>query len=376
MRIVARLGKAAVWPSKLVENGKLSEVLLSTVHVWVSMDGHVPYTHVGTKRTKQRKRNCKPICTSTIFMRFKFVQFEFIFPFVSRGGHSDDQRRKAGCRTQYGIGSSDWDWHAGFEACITEHTQTTQTTPMPSRRTTTTTIMTTGGTVNGRYRPRPGSLLWKSNVIIVFSAALLFWMAYREGAGQNNKGGSGSLSDDLDLRSGQLVGKTRRSGGRSESDRLVASIRGQLNEDESRKARIVYRLGEISSSSLLEEEGTPQNKALQWLLDEDTRRIKQDDPSLEQRYVLAVLWFATNGDDWKFSAETRWMSGDHECSWVGTTTTGNKVGVLQCNTDNQVTHLHLGTYRLVAVAVAVAAEGTARTLLLCCSLPYFFPRLV
>ena len=87
-------------------------------------------------------------------------------------------------------------------------------------------------------------------------------MAYREGAGQNNKGGSGSLSDDLDLRSGQLVGKTRRSGGRSESDRLVASIRGQLNEDESRKARIVYRLGEISSSSLLEEEGTPQNKAL------------------------------------------------------------------------------------------------------------------
>jgi Leucine-rich repeat (LRR) protein len=66
------------------------------------------------------------------------------------------------------------------------------------------------------------------------------------------------------------------------------------------------------SGETLEDESSPQHKALKWLegnanLDEyeDWKRI--------QRYVLAVFYFSTNGDDWHIN--DRWLSDDDECTW-------------------------------------------------------------
>lgn len=58
---------------------------------------------------------------------------------------------------------------------------------------------------------------------------------------------------------------------------------------------------------------SPQFKALAWLegnqnLEEypDWRRI--------QRYVLAVFYYSTNGNEWSQSAG--WLSDDDECTWI------------------------------------------------------------
>jgi len=45
-------------------------------------------------------------------------------------------------------------------------------------------------------------------------------------------------------------------------------------------------------------EGTPQYKAKKWIIEEDSYFICPDDPNLAQRYILAVLYFSTSGDDW------------------------------------------------------------------------------
>lgn len=44
--------------------------------------------------------------------------------------------------------------------------------------------------------------------------------------------------------------------------------------------------------------GSPQDSALNWLINEDGLFLCPDDPKIEQRYVLAVFYYSTEGDDW------------------------------------------------------------------------------
>lgn len=64
-------------------------------------------------------------------------------------------------------------------------------------------------------------------------------------------------------------------------------------------------------TAALTRNGTPQFEALQWVADVDTREADID-PTIIQRYVLAVLYFAMGGTEWS-SKETKWMSSYHEC---------------------------------------------------------------
>lgn len=45
-------------------------------------------------------------------------------------------------------------------------------------------------------------------------------------------------------------------------------------------------------------DGSPQDLALDWLINEDALFLCPDDPKIEQRYVLAVFYYSTEGDDW------------------------------------------------------------------------------
>ena len=49
----------------------------------------------------------------------------------------------------------------------------------------------------------------------------------------------------------------------------------------------------ITNTSELDEAGTPLNLALRWMTDDDPSQLMLDDDSFMQRYVLAVLYFAT-----------------------------------------------------------------------------------
>mmetsp|Transcript_17212 Transcript_17212/g.26080 ORF Transcript_17212/g.26080 Transcript_17212/m.26080 type:complete len:667 (+) Transcript_17212:162-2162(+) len=65
--------------------------------------------------------------------------------------------------------------------------------------------------------------------------------------------------------------------------------------------------------------GTPQNDAYQWMLSTDT--YAYDDYStantrMDQRYALAVFYFATEGENWLVSNEFL-LSDKNECEWNG-----------------------------------------------------------
>eukprot|EP00587_Corethron_hystrix_P016558 CAMPEP_0113329790 /NCGR_PEP_ID=MMETSP0010_2-20120614/21159_1 /TAXON_ID=216773 ORGANISM="Corethron hystrix, Strain 308" /NCGR_SAMPLE_ID=MMETSP0010_2 /ASSEMBLY_ACC=CAM_ASM_000155 /LENGTH=456 /DNA_ID=CAMNT_0000192045 /DNA_START=70 /DNA_END=1437 /DNA_ORIENTATION=+ /assembly_acc=CAM_ASM_000155 len=79
-----------------------------------------------------------------------------------------------------------------------------------------------------------------------------------------------------------------------------------------------------------------RNSAFQWLLEGDCGNICPDDPFLVQRYVLAVLYFSTSGENWKTSD---FLSCSHECGWFP--------GRIQCNNRKEVTKILLDGNNLV-----------------------------
>ena len=67
-----------------------------------------------------------------------------------------------------------------------------------------------------------------------------------------------------------------------------------------------------SSQSLIQQEQTPQNAALNWLSGiNGTRQLPRQ--QIHQRYALAVLYFATEGDNW--SVDGQWLGENSECLW-------------------------------------------------------------
>lgn len=101
----------------------------------------------------------------------------------------------------------------------------------------------------------------------------------------------------------------------------------------------------ISDPATLEDESSPQFRAATWVADEDLVRAKEggsvkDDVQLLQRYVLAVFYFSTGGDNWEECSRVltcnvgfSWLEGtQNECLWHG----------VRCNTDKRVTKILIG----------------------------------
>lgn len=65
--------------------------------------------------------------------------------------------------------------------------------------------------------------------------------------------------------------------------------------------------------------GSPEERALQWLIDEDSLQLSADSGPgrfrLTQRYAMAVFYFTTNGSAWFDSSG--WLGGGSECTWFG-----------------------------------------------------------
>ena len=78
---------------------------------------------------------------------------------------------------------------------------------------------------------------------------------------------------------------------------------------------------------------SPQGQALQWITNEDPASIDPCTyPTVEQRFALATLYFATEGDSWLGSEY--WLSEEPECAWLG----------ISCDDDEKVEAIVLGTY--------------------------------
>ena len=107
-----------------------------------------------------------------------------------------------------------------------------------------------------------------------------------------------------------------------------------------RKASIYSRLvDEVSSSESLHDSSSPQGMAFKFIVEEDKRDLHPDEELLIQRYALAVLFFATIGDQWSHG-DLHFLSAVHECHWQKRVRK-TIMGVVECD-NMHVTHIQLG----------------------------------
>lgn len=104
----------------------------------------------------------------------------------------------------------------------------------------------------------------------------------------------------------------------------------------------------VSSRQKMDEEGSPQYRAIHWLMESKFKpTIDPNDGyySIIQRYVLAVLYFSTDGDNWM--SKYNFLSDHQLCSW-NESQEGIINGVNECDENLFITKLSL---------VSVSMEG-------------------
>lgn len=68
--------------------------------------------------------------------------------------------------------------------------------------------------------------------------------------------------------------------------------------ESAREGLIKISIRAISTSSDVDTPGSPQNLAEEWIINLDPLYVCPDDPSLGQRYTMAVFYYSTRGDRW------------------------------------------------------------------------------
>jgi len=93
------------------------------------------------------------------------------------------------------------------------------------------------------------------------------------------------------------------------------------------------RLGAVTPVERLEDPDTPQGMAYNWMVTLDDAQVDPcTDPSAEQRYALATLYYGTQEYGW--SDDSDWLSGESECTWEG----------VKCDDDMKVKSLSLSKF--------------------------------
>ena len=130
-----------------------------------------------------------------------------------------------------------------------------------------------------------------------------------------------------------------------------------------RRAAILGEVSKISDPVDLLTENSPQRDALDFIVDEDLLQLCPDDPTLDQRYILSVFYYSTDGQNWsrcskpndtsnadqvaaanarcnirgdgsQLAGTDAWLTPVSECEWGGIT----------CADQNSVTSLFTGEF--------------------------------
>ena len=68
--------------------------------------------------------------------------------------------------------------------------------------------------------------------------------------------------------------------------------------DAERDRQIRNRLSFVSEMISFVVPYSPQSQSMKWLIEDDAYYVCPDDPQLVQRYVMAVFYYSSRGDDW------------------------------------------------------------------------------
>ena len=92
---------------------------------------------------------------------------------------------------------------------------------------------------------------------------------------------------------------------------------------DSRQSAVLEKL-KILSSEKISQSGSPQERAADWIINDDAMALTASDDRLYQRYVLAILYFMMGNEKWfSLNGKTR------ECMW-------ERIG---CNSEEEIVHI-------------------------------------
>jgi hypothetical protein len=125
-----------------------------------------------------------------------------------------------------------------------------------------------------------------------------------------------------------------------------AQTQNFLNVDSRLQQTISFLLASVDHRELTNT-SSAQFLAAKWMADVDTLQVPlSEDAGFLQRYALALLWFATEGDEWRESVD--FLTATHECDWHVPFQRSDRsvfqMGV-KCNALSKVTSLTLRKYR-------------------------------
>jgi hypothetical protein len=100
---------------------------------------------------------------------------------------------------------------------------------------------------------------------------------------------------------------------------------------ETRAYELKSMLSKVSAPSSFLDSVSPQARALDWLVYEDTLLASADDDNLFQRYAVLLFAFAANAELWRVAEPWYELTGSHECTFEG----------VDCDLDKQVTTIDL-----------------------------------
>jgi hypothetical protein len=110
----------------------------------------------------------------------------------------------------------------------------------------------------------------------------------------------------------------------------------------------LYRsiIGSLSGLEALDADSTPENLAWQWIANEDDAQLdpeKEKYGTIIERYIAALLYFATDGHYWK--NQFQFLSQKPVCEWnelvqVGSSSESTKQGI-RCNDDGHIIRFDL-----------------------------------
>ena len=101
-----------------------------------------------------------------------------------------------------------------------------------------------------------------------------------------------------------------------------------------RKDAIVDALGKISTPTALKRDGSPQSRAMNWIVDDDEKKLSPFAHNLAQRYIVAVFYYSLHGELWPYLP---WLDGTKsECDFYG----------LACNAKGQIVDISLVSSKL------------------------------
>lgn len=89
--------------------------------------------------------------------------------------------------------------------------------------------------------------------------------------------------------------------------------------------------------------GTPQYKAIDWMVNVDPLQLDFESRNLDvvlDRYVMVTFYFATGGENW--TDKYNFMSKKNVCLWnVPGAAPGDQPRGIKCNDDNEIVSIHL-----------------------------------